>query len=77
MEEVVAKVMKVDKAIKLFQTMSIMSINMGNLIVEVNSLKNRLATWEKENDPPPSSLLDPKRVQLCQIAEEEGTWCRS
>ncbi len=28
-------------------------------------------------DTPPSSLLDPKRVQLCQIAEEEGTWCRS
>jgi hypothetical protein len=28
-------------------------------------------------DAPPSSLLDPKRVQLCQIAEEEGTWCHS
>jgi len=24
-----------------------------------------------------SSLLDPKRVQLCQRAEAVGTWCRS
>jgi hypothetical protein len=29
------------------------------------------------HDAPPSSLLDPKRVQLCQIAEVNGTWCRS
>jgi hypothetical protein len=28
--------------------MVIMSLNMGNLILEVNSLKNRLVTWEKE-----------------------------
>jgi hypothetical protein len=28
-------------------------------------------------DAPPSSLLDPKRVQLCQIAEVDGTWCHS
>ncbi len=39
-EEVVAKVMKVDKAIKLFQTMVIVNLNVGNLTLEVNTLKN-------------------------------------
>ncbi len=48
MEEVVAKVMKVDKEAELFQTMAIVSLNMGNLTLEVNNLKNRLATREKE-----------------------------
>jgi hypothetical protein len=47
-EEVVAKVMKVDKAFELFQTMAIMSLSMGNLTLEVNTLKNRLVTREKE-----------------------------
>jgi hypothetical protein len=28
--------------------MAIISLNMGNLNLEVSSLKNRLATWEKE-----------------------------
>jgi hypothetical protein len=28
-------------------------------------------------DAPPSSLLDPKGIQLCQNAEIVGTWCRS
>jgi hypothetical protein len=28
-------------------------------------------------DAPPSSLLDPKRVQLCKRAKVVGTWCRS
>ncbi len=42
-EEVAAKIMKVDMASKLFQTMSIVSLNMGNLTLEVNTLKNRLA----------------------------------
>ncbi len=49
MEEVVVKVMQTQKAIKLFQTITIVSLNMGNLNMEVRSLKNRLATWEKEN----------------------------
>jgi hypothetical protein len=40
--------MKEDKAIKLFQNMAIVSLNMGNLILEVNILKNRLLTGEKE-----------------------------
>jgi hypothetical protein len=40
--------MQVDKAIELFQTMAIMSLNMGNLNLEVSSLKNRLITKEKE-----------------------------
>ncbi len=48
MEEVVAKVMKIDKATKLFQTMAIVSMNMGNLILEVNILKNKLFIGEKE-----------------------------
>jgi bacterioferritin (cytochrome b1) len=48
LEEVVAKVMKVGKAIKLFQTMEIVSLNTGNLTLEGNTLKNRLAIGEKE-----------------------------
>jgi hypothetical protein len=30
-----------------------------------------------ESDAPPSSLLDPKRVQLCERAEVVETWCCS
>jgi len=41
-------VMQIDKVVELFQTMTIVSLNMGNLILEANSLKNILATWEKE-----------------------------
>jgi len=48
MEEVTTKIMKVDKATKLFQTMAIMSLNMGNLTLEVNTMNNRLVTKEKE-----------------------------
>jgi hypothetical protein len=33
--------------------------------------------YETMDDVPPSSLLDPKRVQLCWRAEVVGTWCRS
>ncbi len=40
--------MKVDKVTELFQTMVVVSLNMGNLILEVNNLKNRLVTREKE-----------------------------
>jgi hypothetical protein len=50
MEEVAAKVMQANKAPKLFQTMAIVSLNIGNLTLEVNSLKNRLATREKEKE---------------------------
>jgi hypothetical protein len=48
MEEVAIEVMQEDKAVELFQTMTIVSLNMGNLNLEVSSLKNRLATKEKE-----------------------------
>jgi DNA gyrase/topoisomerase IV subunit A len=40
--------MKAYKATELFQTMAIVNMNMGNLTLEVNSLKNKYATWEKE-----------------------------
>ncbi len=40
--------MKVNKATELFQTMVIVSLNMGNLTLEVNALKNRLAMGAKE-----------------------------
>jgi hypothetical protein len=43
-EEVVAKVMKVNKATKLFQTMAIVNQNMRNLTLEVNTLENILVT---------------------------------
>jgi hypothetical protein len=39
-----------------------------------NEKKCIKGTW---TDTPPSSLLDPKKVQLCQIAEVDGTWRRS
>jgi hypothetical protein len=48
MEELVAKVMKANKAVELFQTMAIVSLNMGNLTMEIKILKNRLTTREKE-----------------------------
>jgi hypothetical protein len=47
-EEVVAKVMKADKATKLFQAMAIVNLNMGNLTLKINILKNRLAMGEKK-----------------------------
>jgi hypothetical protein len=47
-EEVAVDVMKANKAIELFQTMAILSMNMGNLILEVNTLKNRLVIGEKK-----------------------------
>jgi len=46
-KEVAAKVMKADKAVELFQTMAIVSY-MGNLTLEVNTLKNKLVTMEKK-----------------------------
>ncbi len=45
MEEVSTKA---DKGLELFQTMAIMSLNMGNLTIEVNTLKNRLVMGEKD-----------------------------
>jgi hypothetical protein len=47
-EEVATEVMKIDKAPKLFQTMATVSLNMGNLTLEVNTLKTKLAIKEKE-----------------------------
>jgi hypothetical protein len=49
-EEVAIEVMKTDKVVELFQTMVIVSINMGNLTLEVNTLKNILATWERKKE---------------------------
>ncbi len=48
MEEVVVKVMKIDKVDELFYTMAIVSMNEGNLTLEVNTLKNILVIREKE-----------------------------
>ncbi len=47
-EEVAIEVMKVDKAIELFQTMAIMNINTRNLTLEVNNIKKILFMGEKE-----------------------------
>jgi hypothetical protein len=47
-EKVVVEVMQVDKVAELFQTMAIVNMNMGNLNLEVSSVKNRLVTEEKE-----------------------------
>jgi hypothetical protein len=48
MEEVVIEVMQTYKIVELFQTMAIVSLNMGNLNREVSSLKNILTSKEKE-----------------------------
>ncbi len=48
MEEVATEVMQADKTSELFQTISIENLNMGNLTLEVNNLKNRSTTKEKE-----------------------------
>jgi len=50
MDEVATKVMKADKVVELFQTMAIVSLNMGNLTLELNTLKNRLVMGEKEKE---------------------------
>ncbi len=47
-EEVDVEVMKLDKAVELFHIMAIVNLNMGNLTMEVNTLKNRLDIREKE-----------------------------
>jgi len=47
-EELVAKIMQARKAAKLFQTMAIINLNMGNLNLEVNNMNNKLAIGEKE-----------------------------
>jgi hypothetical protein len=48
MEEVATKIMKVEKATRLFQTIAIVNLNMGNLTLGVNTLKNTLVAGEKE-----------------------------
>jgi len=47
-EEVATEVMQVNKTIELFQNMAIVSLNIRNLTLEVNNLKNKLAIREKE-----------------------------
>ncbi len=43
--------MQVDKVVEVFQTMAIVNLNMGNLNLEVSSLKNRLTIkGEKEGN---------------------------
>jgi len=46
--EKVAEVMKANKVSELFQIMVIVNLNMGNFTLKVNTLKNILATREKE-----------------------------
>jgi hypothetical protein len=48
MDKVAAKVMQANKVVELFQTMAIVSLNMGNLNMGVSSMNNRLAIEEKE-----------------------------
>jgi len=47
-EEIATEVMKADKVVELFQTMVIVSLKMGNFTLEVNTLKKKLATWERK-----------------------------
>ncbi len=41
--------MKGDKVVELFQTIAIVSLNMGNLTLDVNTLENILVIGKKEN----------------------------
>ncbi len=61
MEEVATKIMKVDKTIELFHTMVIVNMITWNLIMEVKTLKNRLAMGEKEKVMLQNEL-DKKRI---------------
>jgi hypothetical protein len=47
-EEVAIGATQTNKAVELFQTMAIVSLNMGYLNLEVSSLKNILTIGEKE-----------------------------
>ncbi len=47
MEEVAEEVTQANKVIELFQTMAIVSLNMGNLNMEVSNLKNKLPIEDK------------------------------
>jgi hypothetical protein len=40
--------MQANKIVELFQNMAIVSMNIGNLTLEVNNLKKKLAIGEKE-----------------------------
>jgi len=46
-EGVVIELMKVDKATKLFQTMAIVSLNIGNLTMEVNTFEKQIGYREE------------------------------
>ncbi len=45
--EVVEEVMQANKTVELFQTMAIVSLNIGNLNMEVKCLNNKLAREDK------------------------------
>jgi hypothetical protein len=47
-KEVTTEVMKVAKAVELFQTMVILSLNMGNLTLEVNISEEQIGFGGKE-----------------------------
>ncbi len=48
MDEVAIEVMQANNVVKLFKTITIMNLHMGNLNLEVSNLNNRLAIEEKE-----------------------------
>jgi hypothetical protein len=47
-EEIVVEVIQTLNTTELLQIMAIVSLNMGNLNLEVSSLKNKLARGERE-----------------------------
>ncbi len=63
MEELVVEKMKANKIIELFQTMAIMSLNMGNFILEINILNHRLVVGEKEKAMLQEELDKKKNIQ--------------
>ncbi len=47
-EEVAVELIKANKVVDLFQTMAIVNLDMQNVTLEVNTLRNRLVMGEKE-----------------------------
>jgi uncharacterized protein (UPF0548 family) len=70
MEKVAIEVMQANKIVELFQTMVIMSLNMGNLNMEVNNLENKLAIEEKEKATLLFGLMSFKLTSIRHLVKE-------
>ena len=49
MEDLIAKIMEVNKITKMFQVMVVINYKMGNLGLQISTLTNRLLSAKQEN----------------------------